>query len=356
MGLNGIDISSWQSSIVPSNTPSDFVIVKATGGTGYINPYWRQWADDVLASGKLLGLYHYANERGCSGNWDEEAAFFLEVTKDYHGKFVPVLDWENDALMNPPIWAAAWMEGVREVTGSTPFFYAYASNVNSTDYRVCVPFPLWMASYLNKYIGSGFVENPDNTWDTGNWDAMSMYQYTSQGRIPGYGGNLDLSYFYGNRDDWQRMAQPVQPHQEPGEPINDAGLYYQAHVQDIGWCPPVHDGQCAGTCGFSKRLEALKVNPPKGWKLRVKVHIEGIGWTQYDVAHGNDTIIGTVGEGKRIEMMEICVLERPLGDKRKLSFQVHEEWTGWKAWTPEGFASGTDGLMRRIEAVRIVIQ
>ena len=38
MGLNGIDISSWQEDLVVSAMGScDFVIVKAPGGAGYKN-------------------------------------------------------------------------------------------------------------------------------------------------------------------------------------------------------------------------------------------------------------------------------------------------------------------------------
>jgi uncharacterized protein YjdB len=50
------------------------------------------------------------------------------------------------------------------------------------------------------------------------------------------------------------------------------------------------------------------------------------------------------------------VVERPIGDTRKLRFRVHEQNAGWKAWTDEGFASGTDGLARRLEAVQFVIE
>lgn len=356
MGLNGIDIASWQAGIKPSSTSSDFVIVKVTGGVGYINPYWREWADDVLASGKLLGLYHYANERGCSSTSAKEAQYFIETTRPYHGKFVPVLDWEADATMNPASWAADWMQRVKDATGSTPMFYGYASNVNSSDYSACTRFPLWMASYLSRYAGGGFVSNPENIWDTGNWPDMACYQYTSQGRIAGYGGNLDLSWFYKGRDDWQKMCKPHTPKQQPGSPINDAGLYYQAHVQNLGWCPLVHDGQVAGTSGESLRLEALRVNPPAGWELEISLHVQNIGWTRYHVAHGNDSIIGTVGKSLRIEMIAIEVLKRPANDKRKLKFRVHEQNVGWKAWTSEGYASGTDGLGRRLEAIQIVIE
>ena len=59
MGLNGIDISSWQEDLVVSAmTTCDFVIVKATGGAGYTNECFRRHADETLAAGKLLGCYH----------------------------------------------------------------------------------------------------------------------------------------------------------------------------------------------------------------------------------------------------------------------------------------------------------
>ncbi|HEN8406644.1 TPA: endolysin, partial [Enterococcus faecium] len=36
--MNGIDISSHQTGIDLSKVPCDFVNIKATGGTGYVNP------------------------------------------------------------------------------------------------------------------------------------------------------------------------------------------------------------------------------------------------------------------------------------------------------------------------------
>ena len=38
MALNGIDISNWQSGINLAVVPCDFVVIKATEGTGYVNP------------------------------------------------------------------------------------------------------------------------------------------------------------------------------------------------------------------------------------------------------------------------------------------------------------------------------
>jgi len=94
VGLNGIDISSWQENLVVSAMEScDFVIVKATGGAGYSNECFRRHADETLAAGKLLGCY-----RGYEGT--AEADHFINAFKPYIGKAIPFLDWEADAL-NP---------------------------------------------------------------------------------------------------------------------------------------------------------------------------------------------------------------------------------------------------------------
>lgn len=42
MALNGIDISNWQSGINLAVVPCDFVVIKATEGTGYVNPITKE--------------------------------------------------------------------------------------------------------------------------------------------------------------------------------------------------------------------------------------------------------------------------------------------------------------------------
>ena len=146
------------------------------------------------------------------------------------------------------------------------------------------------------------------------------------------------------------------PEQFPGSTVNNAGLYYQVHAENAGWFDTVRDGQTAGSVGYSARMEALKINPPDGWELEVCVHVQDIGWQRYSgIKHGNDTVIGTTGKSKRIEDIIIRVTNRPANDKRKLYFRVHQQDYGWKAWTEEGFASGTDGMGIRLEAIQMKI-
>ena len=164
--------------------------------------------------------------------------------------------------------------------------------------------------------------------------------------------------------------KPVMPEQFPGSTVNDAGLYYRVHAQNAGWFDPVRDGQTAGSVGYGARMEAIKIRPPKStngrYLLEVCVHVQNEGWVRYEVdgnAEGSgegssvgDPIIGTIGESKRIEAIIIRVLERPAGDNRKLWFRVHQQNYGWKAWTQEGFASGSDGESLRLEAIQMKLQ
>lgn len=351
--MHGIDIADWQAGIDVSAVPSDFVIVKATGGTGFINKYFNSMADKALSSGRKLGIYHYARESSCPGSPQDEAAHYLSIVQGYKGLFVPALDWEADAQALPIAWAREWLETVERALGATPIFYAGAGYVNSTNCDKIKRYPLWKASYLNRYQGVGYVENPYDSWGSGSWDRTTIYQYTSTGRLPNWDNNLDLNYCYGDGRSWDALCGK-RPEQVPGDPVNDAGLKYRVHVENLGWLKPARDGQTAGTVGFGLRAEAIEfLGIPKGWKLRVHAHMEGIGWKTFDVEEG--TVVGTIGEARRLEMLQVEVVERPKGDKRRLQFKVHEQDTGWKADTPEGFASGSDGQARRLEAFRFWI-
>ena len=90
--LDGIDISNYQSGIDTANISADFVIVKATEGTTYLSPSFKTQADAVLSSGKLLGIYHFARTGSTAL---AQAEYFVKTVKDYLGKAVLFLDWEN---------------------------------------------------------------------------------------------------------------------------------------------------------------------------------------------------------------------------------------------------------------------
>lgn len=126
--------------------------------------------------------------------------------------------------------------------------------------------------------------------------------------------------------------------------IRKAKVYVQAHVQSKGWLDMVPDGVICGSIGGSKRLEAFKIDP-LGKEVAAKVHIQSYGWKDYGVIT-KDTVIGTVGEGKRLEC--ICL-------KGDFEYRVHIQGSGWTDWTKaDGIATlGTVGEELRIEAFEI---
>lgn len=204
MSMNGIDVSSYQAGINLAAVPCDFVIVKATEGTSYINPYCNAQAGQALSLGKKLGLYHYASGDDVSA----EASYFVDNIKGYIGKALFVLDWEADAVNRGVGWAKQWLDIVQQRTGVKPLIYMSNSVVSSHDWSSVVKenYGLWNAGYYAGYEVMGYNPSAPLIGGTGAWDGAAMYQYTSSGRLPGWNGNLDLDVFYGDGNAWDAYA------------------------------------------------------------------------------------------------------------------------------------------------------
>lgn len=328
--LHVIDIASWQAGITPSRTKTDAVIIKVTGGTHYENPYWKQWADDVLASGKLLGLYHFAVEGENNPQAEAEAKFFLNKVQGYIGKFIPVLDWEADACNLSVSWAKKWLDTVAKQTKATPWFYGYANNINTTDYSAIKKYPLWMASYLNKYNGAGFLDNPDQSWGYGAWDSIAAYQYTSTGRIDGYNSNLDLSVAYISKTDWRSMCGNANsitsaPSVTTNTKINQPE--YNVKTLNHGWLTEMiglkeKDGGNDNYAGITG-TPCVYIGINNVGKYRV--YTQASGWLPYvDHLDYKDEENGMAGDGSPILAIEI--------PNSKIKYQVHVMNVGWYDW------------------------
>lgn len=138
------------------------------------------------------------------------------------------------------------------------------------------------------------------------------------------------------------------------EPVNNMCLKYQAHTQDIGWREWVRDGQIAGSVGKAKQLEALRIDTGNlPLKLKAKVHIANIGWITVDNIT-KDTVIGTTGKRLRIEAIELDEIENKTG--KKLYYQAHIATIGWTGKVPANYATGTVGLKKAIEAIKIWLE
>lgn len=90
--IKGIDISGYQPENF-STTGIDFVVVKSTEGTSFVNPHYMGQVAHARKAALVVGHYHFVNDKSP----DAQAAFFVGTATEKPGEFL-VLDWENPAV------------------------------------------------------------------------------------------------------------------------------------------------------------------------------------------------------------------------------------------------------------------
>lgn len=91
--IKGIDISGYQPETY-SVSGLDFVIVKATEGTSYVNPRYAAQVKHARDNALVVGHYHFVNG---NSSMDAQASFFVKTATEREGEFL-VLDWENPSV------------------------------------------------------------------------------------------------------------------------------------------------------------------------------------------------------------------------------------------------------------------
>jgi lysozyme len=203
---HGIDVSSHQAGIDLAAVPGDFVIVKATEDDDYISPVMHTQAASALDAGKRVGFYHFARP----GDAGAQARFFVSAVSSYVGRATLWLDWESDAVAQGPGWALAWLDTVASLTGLTPGVYMNGSAASGYDWSaVAAKYPLWYAGGPD-YSDYGRSYTDPSVPSVPYWGAPLVHQYTEDGRLPGYGGSLDLNRLR-DRAAWDAMVGATAP-------------------------------------------------------------------------------------------------------------------------------------------------
>lgn len=202
MTLNGIDIASYQSGIDLTVVPCDFVIIKATQGTGYVNPDCDRAYQQAKRAGKLRGTYHYVG----GGNAVAEADYYVNNIKGYLRDGLLAIDWE--AEQNSAWGNEAYLEQlvrrVIERTSIKPLIYSMASRyAQVAAVAKKLDCGLWIAEYADMNP-TGYQAHP---WREGAY-GCAIRQYASTGRLNGWGGDLDLNIAYMTRDQWAKYVNP----------------------------------------------------------------------------------------------------------------------------------------------------
>lgn len=207
--LDGCDVASYQAGIDFSKmTTTDFAIIKGTQGTWYVNPYADIQYKGAKASGKLLGMYHYAEGKDPI----EEARYFLRKVGGRVGECILALDWEghDNGKFNSDAevaWVLKFAMEVYRLTKVHIFLYMSKSVTRRRNWsEVAKDVRLWCAQYANQ----DHTDYKSNPWTDnggfGAWKSDTIRQYSSKGRVTGYSKDLDINRAYMSRAEWIAAA------------------------------------------------------------------------------------------------------------------------------------------------------
>lgn len=218
--MNGIDVSGWQPRNITALVPHDFAIVKATESTGFVSDACDQQYQLAKAAGKGVGVYAFLRP----GNGAAQADFFVNNIQGYIGEAILVADYEADAVSNGGReLLRAFVRRVKERTNVPPVIYASTSVIASQNLEQLAAEEncgIWAANY-GANNQQGYSAQPQ-------MHGSVIRQYTSKGRLPGYGGDLDLNYSTLDLAAWAKYANgsrggaaPVTPTPAPIRKSND---------------------------------------------------------------------------------------------------------------------------------------
>ena len=211
--MQGIDISNYQRGIDLDKVPFDFMICKATEGTGIVHDTCDGFVQKAKALGKKWGFYHFLNGEDPV----KQAEFFVSQTKNYFGNGVPALDYEMYGMVHVAAGAKKFLDRVHELTGIRCAVYMSRSVCTEDDWSaVAKDHQLWVAQYANTERTAYQATPWLPSGGFGAWNECALHQYSSNGRLDGYAGPLDLDIAHLDADGWDRVANPK------GLPVPDA--------------------------------------------------------------------------------------------------------------------------------------
>ena len=193
-------MSKWQGTVdwsLVAASGKRFIIMKATEGTGYVDPMFATNYAGAKAAGLRVTAYHFAAPDKTPGEAVAEANHFVDVAGLVDGDLVPALDLEVTGSMGPAAltaWVKAFLDQVTVRLGQQPMIYVSPSFwstkvANTTAFAAAGYKMLWIAHW-----GVSSPTVPAQNWGGNSW---TFWQYSNCGHVPGISGCVDLDRFNG---------------------------------------------------------------------------------------------------------------------------------------------------------------
>lgn len=222
----GIDVSNWSGRInwrAVADSGVEVVIIQASEGTFYRDPYLQEFYDGATENGLKVGFYHFFNPNA-SGTPAQQARYFVDTIRGLHSDCKLVLDLEQTGgLSNYELTrrAVEFLEEVKSYSGldTAVYTYAYFAEHNLYNGLGISNYPLWIAQLRE----GGPL--PNQIW--GN--SYAGWQYSDTGRVSGISANVDLDIFYDEMFLNDRADIPGERRQESD---NNKVIYYTVQFGD----------------------------------------------------------------------------------------------------------------------------
>lgn len=212
--IPGIDVSKYQGDVdwkAVANAGYKFAFLRAVSSNNnglYVDPYFEKNYTGAKAAGLDVGAYFfsYANNEA---EQNAEIEFLLKALEGKTFEYPIAYDIEDTKTFTNAGSKAALTAIVKrgldilDQKGYYPILYTYSNYMSQyLDMSVLEPYDLWLANYTSSFNGEGQCD---------------IWQYTSQGSVPGVNGNCDLNYCY--KKYAPDKSEPVDPDNGP----EDAG-------------------------------------------------------------------------------------------------------------------------------------
>lgn len=199
MALYGYDLSHYQPTDAVDGA-EDFVILKATEGTSFVDPDCDNKYQRAKSQSKLPGVYGYGDFTDAVA----EATYFVDNIQNYLGEALLAFDNETHTDVQ---WALTWLNTVYSLTQVRPLIYMSASTAKAVDWSPIVDagYALWEGGYPSQFnvVNPGMPrpDGADMPYSSGAWPFATIWQYSSSD------GALDRDIAYMTKEGWQKFAQ-----------------------------------------------------------------------------------------------------------------------------------------------------
>lgn len=186
----GIDVSHYQGTIdwdeVVNGTDISYVYLKATEGESLVDDTYFQNLSEARRVGLSVGSYHFYRP---NVSWESQFENLTSIVRSEDQDLVPIIDVEHRGSVSEQAFLSdlrSFVEAVTEYYGKKPLLYTYHNFYNRyllgefSDYHFMIA----------RYRSDSPILNDGKDY--------IMWQYTSQGSIPGIRGHVDRSRIMGN--------------------------------------------------------------------------------------------------------------------------------------------------------------